>query len=234
MANITVEFSPSDFMAGVSLMTDEEVGQYIKLLCYQAEKGPFDATAMLRLCRGNASPEILQKFKLENGLYFNERMEIERNKSLQRSESQRLKAKMRWQSHGIAPAMPARSIILKSNNSLVGKKRNTTQKLNVKGDENFFEKIPEAWPKDDFLTHWAEFVEMRKLKKKPLTANAAQRRLQQLVSISEGSYQLALKILLRSTDNAWDEFYPIVSESKSNGIKSTTHDAGRKFNRDKA
>ena len=82
-------FYSSDFLSGTMLMTDEEVGQYIKLLCLQHQKGHLKEKDMLNICK-SYNEDIFSKFKKdEEGNYYNERLEYEANKRKAYSESRR-------------------------------------------------------------------------------------------------------------------------------------------------
>ncbi len=82
-------FYSSDFLSGTMLMTDEEIGQYIKLLCLQHQKGHLKEKDMLNICK-TYNEEIFSKFKKdEEGSYYNERLENEINKRKAYSESRR-------------------------------------------------------------------------------------------------------------------------------------------------
>lgn len=82
-------FYSSDFLSGTMLMTDEEVGQYIKLLCLQHQKGHLKEKDMLNICK-TYNEDIFSKFKKdEEGNYYNERLEHEANKRKAYSESRR-------------------------------------------------------------------------------------------------------------------------------------------------
>ena len=82
-------FYSNDFLSGTMLMTDEEVGQYIKLLCLQHQKGHLKEKDILNICKVH-SEEIFSKFKIdEEGNYYNERLENETNKRKAYSESRR-------------------------------------------------------------------------------------------------------------------------------------------------
>lgn len=82
-------FYSSDFLSGTMLMTDEEVGQYIKLICLQHQKGHLKEKDMLNICKTH-NEEIFSKFKIdEEGYYYNERLETEINKRKAYSESRR-------------------------------------------------------------------------------------------------------------------------------------------------
>lgn len=82
-------FYSSDFLSGTMLMSDEEVGQYIKLLCLQHQKGHLKEKDMLNICK-TYNEDIFSKFrKDEDGNYYNERLEYEANKRKAYSESRR-------------------------------------------------------------------------------------------------------------------------------------------------
>ena len=82
-------FYPSDFLTGTALMSDEQVGKYIKLLCYQHQKGHLTERDMLKICSTH-DEDILCKFeKDENGLYYNVRLQQEVEKRKAYSESRR-------------------------------------------------------------------------------------------------------------------------------------------------
>lgn len=82
-------FYSSDFLSGTMLMTNEDVGKYIKLLCLQHQKGHLKEKEMLSIC-GNYNEDIFNKFKKdEEGNYYNARLEYEANKRKAYSESRR-------------------------------------------------------------------------------------------------------------------------------------------------
>ena len=73
-------FYSSDFLSGTMLMTDEEVGKYIRLLCLQHQKGHLKEKDLLNICQ-QKNEEIFSKFiRDENGNYYNQRLEIEISK----------------------------------------------------------------------------------------------------------------------------------------------------------
>lgn len=82
-------FYSSDFLSGTMLMTNEEIGKYIRLLCLQHQKGHLREKDLLSICQ-QKSEEIFSKFiQDENGNYYNQRLEIEINKRNAYSESRR-------------------------------------------------------------------------------------------------------------------------------------------------
>jgi len=110
-------FYSSDFLTGVSDLTMEERGQFITLMCLQHQKGHLTKKVMQLQCHGIPTADVLAKFRIdENGLYYNERVEQEREKRAAHSLKQRENALKRWNkdksstkktlSHGNAMAMP--------------------------------------------------------------------------------------------------------------------------------
>lgn len=82
-------FYSSDFLSGTMLMSDEEVGQYMRLLCLQHQKGHLKEKDMLNICK-TYNEEIFSKFKKDkDNNYYNERLEYEVNKRKAYSESRR-------------------------------------------------------------------------------------------------------------------------------------------------
>lgn len=66
-------FYPESFLVGTMDMTDEEVGQYIRLLCRQHQKGHLPASKIETL-----SDELQSKFiKDDDGKYYNRRLDDE-------------------------------------------------------------------------------------------------------------------------------------------------------------
>lgn len=82
-------FYSSDFLVGTMFMNDEQVGQYIKLMCTQHQKGHLNEKDMLKICP-TLDEDVMSKFKKDNkGFYYNERLENEINKRKAYSESRR-------------------------------------------------------------------------------------------------------------------------------------------------
>jgi len=81
-----------DFLVSTDLMTFEEKGQYITLLCHMADKGRLADEDILSVCDVRAlSQRLRNKFKVdENGLFYNQRLEEETNKRKSYCESRRL------------------------------------------------------------------------------------------------------------------------------------------------
>jgi len=90
-------FYSSDFLTGTVLMSDEQVGKYIRLLCIQHQKGHLTEAQIYKICGGNFDPEIFEKFiQDKDGKYYNPRLQEEADKRARHREQQRENVMKRW------------------------------------------------------------------------------------------------------------------------------------------
>lgn len=92
-----VLFYTSDFLLGTAFFTDEQTGQYIKLLCHQHQSGHIPKDFMLQILKSNDNPTWGKFITDENGLYFNKRMEEEIQKRKNYSESRKKNISKRYE-----------------------------------------------------------------------------------------------------------------------------------------
>lgn len=86
-------FYTSDFLTGTMFMSDEQIGQYMRLLCAQHQNGRLSEKHILSICKSR-DDEVFSKFiKDSDGLYYNERMEMEIIRRKKYTESRRNNAK---------------------------------------------------------------------------------------------------------------------------------------------
>jgi hypothetical protein len=82
-------FYSSDFLTGTLLMSMEQKGKFITLLCIQHQKGHLSEKDMLHIC-GSYDEDVFTKFqKDEQGKFYNIRLEEEIDKRKAYSESRR-------------------------------------------------------------------------------------------------------------------------------------------------
>jgi hypothetical protein len=81
-------FYSNDFLTGTYLMSDEQVGKYIRLLCLQHQKGQLSKKDMLHICK-TYDKDIFDKFTEKEDFYFNERLLEESTKRKSYSESRK-------------------------------------------------------------------------------------------------------------------------------------------------
>jgi hypothetical protein len=80
------KFYPADFLLGVQHLTNYEAGIYIKMLCYQWDKGaiPTDKIQFKNLFNADMPDSLLSKFLIseDKKSYINEKLHTQRNESL--------------------------------------------------------------------------------------------------------------------------------------------------------
>lgn len=82
-------FYSSDFLTGTTVMTDEQVGKYIRLMCLQHQQGHLAEKHMLSICKAY-DEDVFSKFtKDDNGLFYNERLDYEIERRRKYTESRR-------------------------------------------------------------------------------------------------------------------------------------------------
>lgn len=81
-------FYSNDFLTGTYLLSDEQVGKYIRLLCLQHQKGKLSKKDMLNICK-SYDEDIFSKFTEQEGFYFNQRLMEETEKRKSYSESRK-------------------------------------------------------------------------------------------------------------------------------------------------
>jgi uncharacterized protein YdaU (DUF1376 family) len=96
------QFYPQDFLVGSAMLSAEETGAYIRLLCYSwtHEGLPDDDAQLQRLagCHGNAIASIRHKFGIcDDGRLRNDRLESIRFKQKEYRDAQKANAVKRWQ-----------------------------------------------------------------------------------------------------------------------------------------
>lgn len=73
-------FYPSEFLMEVTFLSDEQLGRYIKLLCYNHVFGRLDEEKIRSICH-EGDDKILALFKRdEDGLFYHQRLEYENEK----------------------------------------------------------------------------------------------------------------------------------------------------------
>lgn len=84
-----INFYTSDFMTGTIFMSNEEVGAYIRLLCMQHQKGHLNEKDMIKICNTyEILDSVMTHFKKdEDGLFYNERMDFEKERREKYKES---------------------------------------------------------------------------------------------------------------------------------------------------
>ena len=160
MKDPAVLFYTQDFITGTILMTDEQRGKYILLLCLQHQKGKLTERDMLKIC-GIKDEDIWCKFHQENGYFYNNRMLLESEKRTKYCNHQKENINKRWNKnkyHGNTTVLP-----------LENENENENEDININEDKNiikreikfksevyeFTEKYTDAML-NKFVSYWTE------------------------------------------------------------------------------
>lgn len=178
-------FYPESFLVGVMDMTDEEVGQYIKLMCRQHQKGHLPDAIIEK-----AHEAVREKFVQDaEGKWYNERLELEIQKRAKWTASRR--------------------------KNLEGKKKEPEKKEEKKPEkrESVAGWIHDIVP-DELVAPFLEWAKMRVKIKKPITTKATvTRNYNALVQISKNP-EKQKKIIEQSIDHCWQGFYELKAEEQ--------------------
>ena len=95
------QFYPQDFLVGTAMLSAEETGAYIRLLCYQWTNDglPNDKAILARIagCDGNAIASVWDKFGIcQDGKLRNTRLESIRVKQNEYRAKQKANSEKRW------------------------------------------------------------------------------------------------------------------------------------------
>lgn len=235
-------FYPGDWITGTMGMTLEEKGAYLELLVMQFSRGHM-TSHMIGLTVGQLFGRIQDKFKQDDdGLWYNERLDYEKEARIRFTQSRRNNLSgtnqyTKKDGHMTSHMGGHKSSHMEDENILYSKKvfKEKKEKSTKVQIEKFnpLDHIPDDWRKDQFAELWADFEEMRRKAKKPLTTDRAIKGcLNDLIRFSGGSYQKAEEIALNSIKAGWLAFY----EPKQTTKTQTGHDPrySHTFIKDKA
>jgi len=217
-------FYSSDFMMGVSDLTMEERGQYITLLCLQHQKGHLPAKAVA-IAAPNATADVMAKFvKDEKGRFFNERLEVEREKRSSHTEKQRQRAIDGWKKRRGEAGADAAALPLENENEIENRVIDEIEK----------EKKPELifpWDTEVFMQAWILWKKFRKEQhnfryKGVLSEQGA---LKRLADLSNGNQDLGIKIIEQSIANSYKGFFEIKNNSNVTGINQYQQDFAKEL-----
>lgn len=215
-------FYPSDFVEGTIDLTLEEIGGYMKVLCAQHSKGKLSEHKIKKILGEKFDkiwPEIKDKFKFSNGLYYNERLEQEKKKRSKYVESRKrnLKGKKKNKTHKgthTKPHMDTHMVNVNVNvNEDVNRDENVSEKTSKK------EKLIYPFETENFKKHWHAWIEYKRKQHKFSFKDQKyeQQALKKLSEISGHSEKTACNIIEQSIANGWKGLF----ELKENGKRQT-------------
>ena len=219
-------FYSSDFLNGVADLTMEERGQFITLLCLQHQKGTLtDKT--IRLSLGSVSVDVLSKFsKDKDGNFFNERLQEEIEKRIQFTESRRNNG-----SKGGRPKNNTKPLGLAKHNLMEDVNENENEDVNTNVNK---EKVELPFESYEFKDAWEQFkfYKKKEFKFTYKTKQSERAALKELLTLSKGHEDIAIKIINQSLANGWKGLFNLKEDAKRTSNNQRKLTKGEQFNLD--
>lgn len=157
-------FYPGDFNTGTQFFSDEQVGKYMRLLMAQHQHGHLTENQVIFICKSYDN-HVMSKFKKDsNGLWFNERLEIEVNKRKNyvdsRGRNKEGKTKEKIISNSYDYHMENR------NENGIKLNKGEIEK-SIFGDERFIIDLKSAHPNKDLKKSWDQCWAHHSIKPRP-------------------------------------------------------------------
>ncbi len=195
-------FYPNDYIGGTMGMTFEQKGAYIELLMLQFNRGHMDSH-MINHTVGQLWHVIKSKFTQdENGLWYNQRLDIEKTKRKAFSESRRnnIKGKNQFTQGHMTKHM-----------------ENEDEDVNDIINDNDNEKLMMPFTSEKFIKYWGIWKDYKtkEYNFKFKSISSEQAGLNKLVKLSDGYEETAIKIIEESLANNWKGFFKLKNETNA-------------------
>lgn len=223
-----VLFYTSDFLTGTILLSWEDKGKYISILCAQHQIFPehFPEEYLISIL-GSLENPVFKKFKKDpEGKYFNVKMEEAIKARIKHSNYQKERALKGWENRkkesrknapANAPAMPLENEngIEKENGNGIGI-GNKQKKPLKESEETFEEAIIFPFDSPEFLKRW-EIWKYYKKKEHKFTYKSnfsEQAALTKLDNLSGHDEEISFEIITQSIANGWKGLFNLDKNGK--------------------
>jgi uncharacterized protein YdaU (DUF1376 family) len=207
-------FYPNDWIGGTMGMTFEEKGAYMELLMMQFNRGHMSGH-MVGQVVGQLWDNIKDKFEQdESGLWFNKRLEEEKNKRKNYTQSRR--------------------------NNISGENQHTKQKKSDNTYDRSYDQSLTIHMENEnvneneidyffnsliFIENWNNWKEYKKNEHKfnYKSKSTEQRAINELVKLSKQNERNALEIINQSIANGWKGFFELKTTNNADRIESVVN-----------
>jgi uncharacterized protein YdaU (DUF1376 family) len=215
-------FYPSDYIGGTMGMTFEEKGAYMELLMMQFNRGHM-TERMIGQTIGQLWDNIKVKFQQdENGLWYNKRLDEEKEKRQKFTESRRNN-------------ISGKNQYSKKDKTTSKKTGHTTKRMeneDVNVNESKDRELKYPFETENFLKFWKIWKEYKrdehKFNYKSIVSEQAA--LKQLANMSGGKEDKAIKLIEQSITNGWKGFFPIKNETSNSSMDSYKQELVNRLN----
>jgi hypothetical protein len=221
-------FYPGDWLGGTIGMTLEEKGAYIEVLILQFNRGHMSEHMIERII-GHNWQHIKQKFKQDaEGLYFNERLEFEKNKRKNFTESRRdnrLSKKDKEESTKVEPKKSShkKNISASYDSHMLQHMENENENENINANELSIYPFSE-----NFMQHWNEWkqykIQQHSFKYK--SALTEKKEFNRLLKLSQKNETFAIELIDNAIARAWEGIH-IPNDKKQKQHEPANRDQAR-------
>jgi len=202
-------FYSSDFLTGTMLLTDEQVGKYIRLLCLQHQKGRLTKEHMINICK-TYDKDIFEKFIEDDaGLFYNSRLEKETIKRKTYCESRR--------NNRLSPSKSPKKKVKNICKTYVPHMDNENIDENIYDIDIFKETkilLEKEFIKAVLKQPYISYLRMRKSINKPFkSADSVKKNYEHLRKLSDGNVETAISILDQSIANQWQGLFQVKTKN---------------------
>jgi hypothetical protein len=187
----------NDFLSGTYTMTDEQVGKFIRLLCYQHQKGKLTEKDMQSICKGY-DEDVYAKFQLIDGYYINKRMYEEAEKRSKFTESRRNNASAKHMQKHMVTHMENENINENKNRNVL------------------------VYPSLEFQNLWEQWIEYKKDEHKDRykSTKTEQIAINNLVKLCNGDLKIAEEIVNNSIANKYKGLFKPIHNTQKQAPKN--------------
>ena len=227
-------FYYQDFFTGVSDMTNEEVGAYIRCLCIQASKGGITEKHMKNICFESDIHEYIKPkfvFNEETKLFENIRLKDEINKRQKYSESRSNNRKTKVKTDDSINNTSKTYVQHMENeneneNEDINEKENATENKKTQKSKKEISKVKVIvypFETENFISQWLSWknYKSKEFKFNYKSSESEQAGLMQLMKLSGNNEIKAVAIIHQSMSNGWKGFFEL--KNITNGQQQQTN-----------
>jgi uncharacterized protein YdaU (DUF1376 family) len=212
------QFYPADFISDelVQIMSNEEVGVYVKMLCSDWINGglPSNKAVLCRMfnCDQTALDMCLSSFVLKSDRYFNKRLIKERKKQAQYRQKQSKNAQSRWNKrvNPMPPQCDGSAVGVPTQCSLSSSSSSPSDNTPIVPKGTGFNALSVELPPNVSPAIWAEWCQHRIEIRKKMTQTSTTRQLNML----KGQGANADLIISNAIEKGWTGLHPLSKQDK--------------------
>jgi len=233
------QFYAQDFLTGCAYLTNDEIGMYVKMICKQWTDGKIPVKRLEFLIGTkweNLSDELKEKFVFDGEFLHNKRLEIEREKQKEKSETAKKNADKRWKKTSAKPVIKEKKQSMQTHKNSICKNDAFLEDRSMNNeDETEEEKEIEVkksaisenlilpFNSENFKTeyeNWKDY-KLKEFRFKYKSIKSEQVFLNQLFEISNKEETTAISILKQSISNGWKGVFKLKNNHQNAAPKPT-------------